>query len=178
MILSKQNLDIHFSRISKLFLWFFKISNQVNSSDFHITRVSRCSFLGSWINLGAIYHGNLSGQNITFLFGIKRFHLDLELNFIIAPEMEVRADKKIHYKNVIEKNAILKRGFLGWEGIGIYGEKTLVHSIGVSKIEIGAHPMISVGACNFYHELTQHAVIGCQLLNFQVDLHAAFDSSA
>jgi hypothetical protein len=178
MILAKK-ISSTFTHLNlrKLFNWLFKPIYKIESTDFQKTQIARCDFWGGWLRIGCFHVSNYEFQNITIMIGIKRFHIDLELNFIVAPEREVRSDKKTHYNRLIEGNVNVENSFLGWEGIGIYKEKTLIESFGISKIEIGAHPLVSIGVCNFYHSSTQHAVLGCQIANFQVDLHAAVDSS-
>ena len=178
MILAKK-LSFAFTHLSlrKLFNWLLKPIYRIESNDFQETHIAKCDFLGNWLSFGFFRVRNSAFRNITIMIGIKRFHIDLELNFIVAPEREVRSDKKTHFNRLVEGNVDVENSFLGWEGIGIYKERTLIDSFGISKIEIGAHPLVSIGVCNFYHSSTQHAVLGCQLANFQIDLHAAVDSS-
>jgi hypothetical protein len=178
IIAKKLTSNLGYTSLRKLYSWLFTLTYMAESQELQKTQIARCDFLGSWVRIGCFIVSNSEFRNLTIMFGIKGFHIDLELNFIFAPEMEMRVDKKMHYKSMIEDNIILKRGFWGWEGIGIYKETKLVDSFGYSKIEIGAHPMMGIGINNFYHESTQHAVLGCQLVNFQVDIHAAIDKSA
>ena len=179
MILAKKlTSSFGHTSLTKIYRWLFKLTYKAELQEFQKTQIARCDFLGNWVRIGCFIVCNSELRNLTIIFGIKRFHIDLEFNFIFAPELEIRVDKKMHYKTMIEENIILKRGFWGWEGIGVYKETKLVDSFGYSKIEIGAHPMIGIGINNFYHELTQHAVLGCQLVNFQLDIHAAIDKSA
>ena len=147
IIAIKHKATVLYISFKKLYSWLFKLIYKSQSQEFQKTQIARCDFLGTWVRIGFFLVSNSEFRNLTLMFGIKRFHIDLELNFIFAPEMEMRVDKKMHYKSMIEDNVILKRGFWGWEGIGIYRETKLIDSFGYSKIEIHG---IAGESCKIY----------------------------
>jgi hypothetical protein len=155
--------------------WVFKPSVQVHSSEDSVSKVIQGRLLGGLLKIGfvAFMVPNLNG--ITAMIGISRFHIDLDLFHIPRPEMEVQQDRIPNIIRFKEKSIDYLTWFVGIEGIGVYRQKSLSDGYGISKIDIGAHPMVSLGFANMYAPQTQHAMIGFQVMNLQIGLHSAYD---
>ena len=118
----------------------------------------------------------MDASGVILMMGISRFHFDIDLISNRYPEREIRLDRRCHSIDHHEDNLTFKSWFLGFEGIGIYRELSGNNGYGNSSIEIGAHPLISLGLINHYSPFTHHAVVGFKLLNLQLNLHSALDA--
>jgi uncharacterized membrane protein len=161
--------------VSQVATWLFNSSLQRESGEDFRFRTFRCKLGGGLLSFSLINFRNPDQSGIQICFGFIRFHYDVDLIFIPRPEAEIRNDRRIN-KFAYKDNAVNYHSwFLGFEGIGIYHKSSLTLENMISAIEIGAHPLISIGFYNVYHEITQHAIIGIQVINLQVSFHAAFD---
>ncbi len=156
--------------------WVFTPSIHVHESEENISKVIHGRLLGGLFKIGVVIFmvPNLNG--ITAMLGVSHFHIDLDLFFIPRPEIEIQQDRRPNIIRVKEENLDYLTWFLGFEGIGIYRQKSLSSGHGVSKIDLGAHPMVSLGFANMYAQQTQHAIVGFQLMNFQIGVHSAYDT--
>ncbi len=149
---------------------------RTNQSENSLTHSVRYSIINGWINFGAVAFIRHDMSGVTLLLGIKRFHVDLDLLYTPRPEDEIRNDKRPNRHRAEESLSQLESWFLGYEGIGMYREKTMSDDYSISRLEIGAHPMLEVGFYNFNHPATTQAVLGIQFINFQISLHSSMDS--
>jgi hypothetical protein len=163
-------------RVTGLLNWVFKPSIQVHQSEESVSKVIQGRLFGGLFRLGIVIFmvPNLNG--ITVMVGVSRFHIDVDLFYILRPEMEVQQDRRPNIIHQKEVDLDYLTWFLGFEGIGIYRQKSLSRGHGVSKINIGAHPMLSLGFANMYAAQTQHAMVGFQLMNLQIGVHSAWDN--
>ncbi len=164
------------SWITGLLNWVFEPNVHVHQSEDNVSKVMQGRLLGGLFKIGIVIFmvPNLNG--ITAMLGVNRFHIDLDLFFIPRPEIEIQQDRRPNIILLKEENLDYLTWFLGFEGIGIYRQKSLSSGHGVSKIDIGAHPMVSLGFANMYARQTQHAMVGFQLMNLQIGVHSAYDT--
>jgi hypothetical protein len=174
--LKNQPLPISTKIINFIQNWLFRVTFNTNQSENGLTHSMRYSIINGWINFGATAFIRHDMSGVTMLLGMKRFHFDLDLVYTPRPEDERRNDKRSNSIKVEESHSQFESWFLGYEGVGIYRERSTSDDLSLSRLEIGAHPMIGLGIYNFYHPATQQAVLGIQLFNFQISLHSAMDS--
>lgn len=149
---------------------------RTNQSENSLIHSVRYSIINGWIIFGAVAFIRPDMSGVTLLLGIKRFHVDLDLLYTPRPEDEIRNDKLPNRQTVEKYQSQFESWFLGYEGIGIYREKSMSGDFRVSRLEIGAHPLLELGFYNFNHPATTQAVLGIHFINFQISLHSAMDS--
>jgi hypothetical protein len=165
------------SWITGLLNWVFEPNFHVHQSEDNVSKVMHWRLLGGLFRIGSVIFmvPNLNG--ITVMVGVSRFHIDLDLFYIPRPEMEVQQDRIPNIISLKEQGIDYLTWFVGFEGIGIYRQKTFSNGYGVSKIDIGAHPMVTLGFANMHTPQTQNAMVGFQLMNLQIGVHSAWDTS-
>lgn len=156
--------------------WIFSSNVHVNESEDYASKAIFMRLLGGLIKTGAVIFTDLNLNGITTKIGLGRFHIDLDLFYIPRPELEVQRDRIPNIFSINKEGVNYLTWFFGYEGVGIYRKKSLHDGYGVSKIDIGAHPMTSVGFANLYAPHTQHAILGLQVMNLQVSVHSAIDT--
>jgi hypothetical protein len=161
--------------VGKMASWLFDPCLQLERGENFSYRTFRCKLGGGLFRLAIISFVKPDHSGIQLCFGIIRFHFDLDLFFIFRPEDEIRQDRRTNKLQYQDDEIDYHSWFLGYEGIGIYRKSSLSKALGISTLEMGAHPLFSFGITNVYHELTQHAIIGLQYANLQVSFHAAMD---
>ena len=176
--LKNQPLPISNKIVNFVQNWLFRVNFYTNQNENGLTHSMRYSIINGWINFGvaAFIRHDMSG--VTMLIGVKRFHFDLDLIYTIRPEDEMRKDKRSNSIRAEGSHSQFESWFLGYEGVGLYREKSMSDDISLSHFEMGAHPMLALGFYNFNHPATTQAVLGIQFINFQISLHSAMDSQA
>jgi hypothetical protein len=134
------------------------------------SRLARGRF---WIGINTFFSSQSS--LVTIAIGVKRIHFDIDLIFSARPEEEIRNDRRTNTFKHIDPPFRFESWFLGYEGIGLFRELSVHDDITISRIEVGAHPMITIGFVNLYHPSTQQAIFGVQIINFQISVHSAID---